>query len=246
VGDFTFREDRLAVFRREVAGTLVSPLSESLVFSGIGSSRGSALTRTAAEIDERPPRREVDDLEELLGFPGERVREVGIGELVVGCSSGLSSAETTCSVSFRLVEEAAGLDADLRVRDLAIGLVSSSSSSSCTSSSSCDGRARFDGWSSFPSSFSSSEVAWCDMLFNLEDTRDTGAALDDGRRVVREGGLPGTSWPSLSALSPLDRFLLEFGAGLGAGGLFSGSTDCLAEERVERRGGMSIWVKACC
>jgi hypothetical protein len=43
---------------------------------------------------------------------------------------------------------------------------------------------------------------------------------------------------SISVPSPLDRFRLD-----GAGGLFSGSTDNLAEERVERRGGICMRIK---
>jgi hypothetical protein len=69
-------------------------------------------------------------------------------------------------------------------------------------------------------------------------------ALDDERRVVREGGLScsslGSSCPSISALSPLDRFRLEEMACFWGGGLLAGSVDSLAEERVERRGGMCM------
>ena len=65
---------------------------------------------------------------------------------------------------------------------------------------------------------------------------------DDERRVVREGGLVRFPWSSISALSPLDRFRLDCGGG--GGGLFSGSGDNLAEERVERRGGICMRVEA--
>ena len=82
------------------------------------------------------------------------------------------------------------------------------------------------------------------MLFDLEEVRDVvtggGALDDDERRVVRDGGLTWFSRSSLSVLSPLDRFRLEGGSDRCGGGLFSGSTDNLEEERVERRGGICM------
>jgi hypothetical protein len=57
--------------------------------------------------------------------------------------------------------------------------------------------------------------------------------------VVREGNLLESSCAWISVLSPLDRFRLE-DAGLCDGVLLSGSADGLAEERVERRGGMCM------
>src|SRR6266851_8380569 len=136
-GDFTFRDDRLAVFRWEVAGASISPPSTSSVFSRVGSSRGSAFILTATDRDGRPLRPEVDGFEELLRFLVECVREVG---LAVTCSSVSSSAAATCSLPiFPLAEEGAtSLEVALRVRGAMTGLVSSSSSSSWTPSSSYD------------------------------------------------------------------------------------------------------------